>query len=103
MAPAARSVYDVRVLDPAPGEASRSWLLGAIVAAFGDVTSRSRVRVEIIATDTGELLADWTISPVEGLFLKAKIESDLNEMNADAFASEWGLSTPPSERDLESN
>jgi hypothetical protein len=94
--PTARSVYDVRVLDCQPGETGRAWFTGVLAALFsgGDSSGAAeRVRVEIVVIDTGEPLMDWMEYPMPAEALKERIESDLNQMDADTFAAEWGLPT----------
>ncbi len=100
--PTARSVYDVRVFDPEPGESSRAtgvaWLLAIGATLLGDVPDGSgpamRVKVAIFAADLDDPVKDWIEEPADARLLKAKIDSDLDQMDAETFAVEWGLPTP---------
>jgi hypothetical protein len=94
---AARSAYEVRVVTAAPGETGRAWFLGGLLAAFfkDGFGVATRTRVEIVATGTGDVLVDWKTQPVDAGLLKEKIESDLDRMDAQEFATEWGLPPPP--------
>jgi hypothetical protein len=99
-------VYDVRVLDPEPGESTRAaglaWFLaiGATLldGAPGDATVGERVKVAIFATNADEPLKDWLEYPGDARLLKDKIASDLDEMDAETFAVERSL-PPRSEGD----
>jgi hypothetical protein len=93
MPQAARAAYEVRVIDTAPGENARSWFWGGLIAlvAGGPDGPLPRPRVEIVATNTEVPLIGWTILPDELPLLKAKIEGDLDQLDAETFASEWGL------------
>ena len=72
----------------------RSWLIGADGFFLGDTDLLlPRVRVEIIAVATGEPLSKWKLRTPAATDLKAKIERDLDEKDAEEFAAEWGLPT----------
>jgi hypothetical protein len=98
MSRAARSAFDVAVVDE-PNETFRatgvSWLLGAVSLLFGEVEGGVpvRVKVQILSTGIGDPLKDWIEYPRDADLLKNKIQSDLDQMDADTFAAEWGL--PP--------
>jgi hypothetical protein len=74
-------------------EPLRQWLLGAIGIPFGGDPSlgTQRVLVTIVAVESGVRLRDWTITPSPPGDLAGRIESDLDQMDADTFAAEWGL------------
>jgi hypothetical protein len=91
--PTARSVYDVRVVEIRSLRATvRSWLVGGAGYLLGDTDLLlPRVRIEIVAVATGEPLSEWRLGATEATDFKAKIERDLDEKDAEAFAAEWGL------------
>jgi len=94
MAPQARSDYDVRVVAiRSLRETLRSWFISTVGWLLWGVFGPEgpRVRVEIIALATGTPLAEWKCYVEEAADLKAKIERDLGEKDADVFAAEWGL------------
>jgi hypothetical protein len=96
MSTPARSVYDVRVVDVPEDEkgheTGRSWLFGFFEWAIAATTFQApRVRLEIVAVDTGDELVRWMLRAHEAEQLRQKIASDLVRFDAETFASEWGL------------
>jgi len=97
MARAARSAYDVAVVDLEPDDQTRdnarAWLIGLFTTLLGDCGGvLPRVRVEIWDSDTDELVfVRMENAGMAAEMLKNKIESDLDQMDPDSFAAEWGL------------
>jgi hypothetical protein len=87
-------VYELWV--QAQNEPSRQWILGALSELLGGDPSlgTQRVRVEIVFRGSGEPLVDWMLWPRDAELLARKIGNDLDQMNADTFAAEWGLAGP---------
>jgi hypothetical protein len=101
--PPARSAYDVRVVEiRSLWETVRSWPVGAVGFCIDSDLLLPRVRVEIVDVATGQPLAEWKCRATEATELKAKIESDLDGQDAEAFATGWSLPTPRGEG-VESN
>jgi hypothetical protein len=101
MAASARTAFGVRVVDPTAGDTGIAVLLGGFfTAVFGDVFGmRGTVTVQIVVAETGEPLVEWKSQPADAGLLRSKIESDLGQLDAESFASEWGLPSPNSADD----
>jgi hypothetical protein len=89
----ARSEYGLQVVPIRSfRESVRAVFVSVFAWGFLDSTPEGpRSRVQIVAVGGGNLLAEWKCYTAEATDLVNKIERDLDEKEADVFASEWGL------------
>jgi hypothetical protein len=94
----ARHVYELRVADLTTGEQHRHnliWLLGELIlnGPYGDGSCfwvPGKVELRIVERQTGHVAASMRASD-DAQSLAKLISADLDRLDADAFAAEWGV------------
>ena len=101
----AREVYALVIGEPGPDDSrdEAADFVGAVVGVpfalltgswFLDGTKPKRQAVRIVEIASGRSLVSWVESGVDLRLLAERISDDLNRLDANTFASDWGLDNP---------
>jgi len=98
---AARSVYEVQVIDIANERHFGQGLVFLLELGFGAAAgggsfsgeSLSGVTVELVERRNGAVLLSWRLLPDNAHAMVTRIEADLDRLNVQEFAKEWGIPT----------
>jgi hypothetical protein len=99
----ARSVYELRVAQPTSKDRRKRGFLSFIgeMVASREYEAVGQgpyvyVTIEVLDRDSGVVVRTWAELPVTAAGLAQEIESDLDRLDADSFASKWKLQPPSS-------
>jgi hypothetical protein len=97
---AARSAYEVRVIDIANERHFGQGLVLLLELGFGATgvgglsgDSLSGVTVELVDRRNDAVLLSWRLLPDNAHAMVTRIEAGLDRLNAQEFAKEWGIAT----------
>jgi hypothetical protein len=93
----ARSIYEVRVVDPPQDELRRGALLGVIegLLGHGSVSPNTRTPVQIVDRRDDRVVAE--MSGYQVAFLVQRLNADLDRLTPADFEREWTIDgVPPS-------